>query len=79
MRLPRVDGFEVFIELRRASFAPRMILMTGSAGPEILRLAKELGAFACLEKPFDASLRPTVLAALGLRDDRRPAVPTAAH
>jgi DNA-binding response OmpR family regulator len=67
VKIPLLSGFDVFIELRRARFFPRILLMSGRAEPSLFRSAMELGAYACLEKPLDpAALRETVLRALGI-------------
>ena len=66
--LPRMGSFEIFVNLRRTCPETRVILMSAHAGPRVLALAKELGAFASFTKPFDATLRPTVLRALRIRE-----------
>jgi DNA-binding response OmpR family regulator len=63
--VPLVNGFDVFVELRQASFAPRILLMSAHAEPCLFTRAMELGAYACLRKPFDAAaLRDAVRRAL---------------
>jgi DNA-binding response OmpR family regulator len=66
--MPGVNGFEVFAELRRARFGPRILLMSGTTKPGIFTLAMQLGAYACFRKPFedDLSFRRSVWSALGV-------------
>jgi hypothetical protein len=71
--LPRKGGFEAFIELRRArSFEPQIVLMSAHAGPRVFSLARDLGAYACLSKPFDDGARAAVLGALGISEASGP-------
>ncbi len=65
LSLPKRNGFEVFLELRRASFGPKIVLFTG-AMPDVLSLGKGLGAYGCLTKPFGPEIRDLALKALGL-------------
>ncbi|HEY9594641.1 MAG TPA: response regulator [Spirochaetia bacterium] len=63
--LPELSGFDIFLELRKACFSPRIILVSAHAEPGLLAFAKTLGAFACVRKPLDRKLRTTVFEALG--------------
>ena len=52
------------LQLRRARFSPRILLLSAHASDETFALARDLGAFACLRKPFDERIRGTILGAL---------------
>jgi signal transduction histidine kinase/DNA-binding response OmpR family regulator len=67
--LPGRSGFDLFVELRRASFAPRIVLLSAHAPAETFALAEDLGAYLCLRKPFDATLRGKILGALDVPED----------
>lgn len=63
--IPCTNGFEVFLELRRAHYAPRILLMSEKAKPTVFTAALALGAHACFRKPLDGEkLRVAVLGAL---------------
>jgi CheY-like chemotaxis protein len=66
--LPLVSGFEVFASLASGGAPPpRIVFVSGLAEAGALEFAKDLGAFACVRKPFDAdSIRRTVLEALAI-------------
>jgi CheY-like chemotaxis protein len=69
VRLPGMDGFEVFNVMRREPglAAARVIFLSAHAESGALGLARELGAYACLRKPFHPpALRKKVLGALEL-------------
>lgn len=51
-RMPRIKGMEVIKGLR-GGHGPPVILMTAFGGPEMRHLAKELGAAAVFDKPFE--------------------------
>jgi CheY-like chemotaxis protein len=72
--LPVMDGFEVFRTLRaEPDFGrTRVIFLSAHAQPGALALAKELGAYDTIGKPFRASqLRNKVLLALGIDDEEK--------
>jgi len=50
--MPEMDGLEVVIELKKWYPSKRVIAM--SKGPELLSLARALGAHATVAKPFEA-------------------------
>lgn len=52
--MPRLNGLDVFEELRRRRLTPRVILVTGSDTDHVRRRARELGAYDLLIKPVSA-------------------------
>jgi len=64
--MPKLGGMETIRQMRRERPSAKVIAMSGGAGPgglDFATAARELGADAALEKPFD----PAALASL-LRD-----------
>jgi DNA-binding response OmpR family regulator len=54
--MPDKDGIETIVELRRLSPLVKIIAMSGwtsTQGSDYLRVAREIGASATLQKPFD--------------------------
>jgi CheY-like chemotaxis protein len=78
VRLPGLDGFEVFRALRRdpeLRFA-RVIFLSGLAESGAFGMAKDLGAFGWLRKPCDEEvLQRTVFAALAVAPSEPPPAP----
>lgn len=69
VKLPVVDGFQVFQTLRRdpTSRDVRVIFLTAHTPRGAFDMATELGAYACFQKPFQPEvLRAAVLDALGV-------------
>jgi DNA-binding NarL/FixJ family response regulator len=63
--MPDMDGIELTAEIKRASPATRVLLVTGYFDPEITRRALAAGADGILHKPFELpALRHCVRAAL---------------
>jgi DNA-binding NtrC family response regulator len=63
--LPRMDGLSVLRHVKKRWPGTRVILMTAYGSPEIKSRARQVGAFAYIEKPFVyASMRDLVLRAL---------------
>ena len=52
-RWPDADGLQVLSDLHRLSPSTPIILMTAYGTPELVELARMLGAFAVIDKPFD--------------------------
>jgi OmpR family response regulator RpaB len=52
--MPRMDGYELCVEVRKASSVP-IVAITGSGGPTDMERAFRSGADAFLPKPFDIS------------------------
>jgi DNA-binding NtrC family response regulator len=52
-RWPDADGLQVLSDLHRLSPTTPIILMTAYGTPELVELARRLGAFAVIDKPFD--------------------------
>ena len=50
---PDADGLQVLSDLHRLSPSTPIILMTAYGTPELVDLARRLGAFAVIDKPFD--------------------------
>jgi CheY-like chemotaxis protein len=64
--MPKLGGMETIRQMRRERPGAKVIAMSGGAGPgglDLATAAREVGAVAALEKPFD----PAALASL-LRD-----------
>ncbi|MDD5584189.1 MAG: response regulator [Candidatus Omnitrophica bacterium] len=53
VRMPKVDGFEVFKELKKVMPGAKYIMMTGYAVDDLLSAAQKEGAIASLKKPFE--------------------------
>jgi DNA-binding response OmpR family regulator len=54
--MPDKDGIETIVELRKLSPKLKIIAMSGwtsTQGSDYLRVAREIGAAATLQKPFD--------------------------
>lgn len=51
--MPVFNGLDFLIHARYAQPACRVVLMTGTARRDVLARAVKLGAYDCLEKPFD--------------------------
>ncbi len=65
VRMPGYSGMDVLVGLRRALGATPVIIITAFGDDETHDLAKAMGAFAVLDKPFDVDeLKRAVSAAL---------------
>ncbi|MBU2102266.1 MAG: response regulator [Candidatus Omnitrophota bacterium] len=53
IRMPKVDGYGVFKELKKIIPEAKCVMMTGYAVDDVLTLAHEAGAAAVLKKPFE--------------------------
>ncbi len=53
IKLPDINGIEVFEKIRVFSPNVKAVIMTAFEIKELVNRAFELGAFACLHKPFD--------------------------
>lgn len=53
IRMPGINGLEVFKKLRQISPKSRVIMMTGYGLEEMINEALALGAFADVKKPFE--------------------------
>jgi DNA-binding NtrC family response regulator len=62
LRMPIADGFDVLAGARALDGAPPVILTSAYWTPEEVALARDLGAFALLPKPFDLGLLERTLA-----------------
>jgi two-component system, response regulator, stage 0 sporulation protein F len=61
--MPGRDGLEVLRRMRTHSWCPPFILITAFGDPSLHAEARQLGAQAVLDKPFDmATLRAAVIA-----------------
>lgn len=56
LRMPGMNGLDVFRRLKETSPRTRVIVMTGFGLQEMINEALSLGAFADVKKPFDLSL-----------------------
>lgn len=56
VRMPGMSGLEVLTALQQRGIGAPVIVLTGHGDSASAREAREAGAFAFLEKPFDAML-----------------------
>ena len=56
IRMPGMNGVEVYKRLRTISPTSKVIVMTGYGLEEMIQEALDLGAFADVKKPFDLEL-----------------------
>ncbi len=56
IRMPGMNGVEVYKRLKVISPSSRVIVMTGYGLEEMIQEALDLGAFADVKKPFDLDL-----------------------
>lgn len=56
IRMPGMNGVEVYRRLKHISPDSRVIVMTGYGLAEMIQEALDLGAFADVKKPFDLEL-----------------------
>ena len=54
--LPKADGIQVLWRVKARSPQTHVIVITGEAGPELEKLARDMGAFDFFEKPFPLPL-----------------------
>lgn len=52
-RLPDLDGFQVFEQIKEINKETDIIILTAYGNKKIKEQAKQMGAFACRTKPFD--------------------------
>ena len=50
--LPEADGLQVLLQVKMRSPHIHVIVITGDATPDLEKLARDMGAFEFLEKPF---------------------------
>jgi DNA-binding response OmpR family regulator len=65
--MPDKDGIETILELRRTSPGVKIVAISGwtsTQGSDYLRVAREIGAAATLQKPFDPAELSRVVRAL---------------
>lgn len=53
MKMPGMDGIETLRELKQLDQAERVIMMTAYGELGLVNIAKDLGAYAYITKPFD--------------------------
>ena len=53
MKMPGMDGIETLRELKHLDQAERVIMMTAYGELGLVNIAKDLGAYAYITKPFD--------------------------
>jgi len=53
IKLPDINGVEVFLNLKEVNSHIRVIMMTGFAVEQLIEKAIKQGAYACIHKPFD--------------------------
>lgn len=71
LRMPGVDGIEVLRRLKRDHPEVEVVILTGHGTEEDEKLAKELGAFAYLQKPVDIEQLTRTMGAARERIRRR--------
>ena len=49
--MPKVEGSEALLEIRKISQVP-VVIMSAYLSPEIEKRVIEAGAYACMKKPF---------------------------
>jgi two-component system response regulator AtoC len=70
--LPKVDGLRVLWHIKTKSPRTHVIVITGQATPKLERLARDMGAFGFLEKPFQfVALKGAVDRALATPERRK--------
>ncbi|MEW6609903.1 MAG: response regulator [bacterium] len=53
IRLPDMNGVEVFLKIKEIIPGVRVLMMTGFAVEDLIKQALKEGAYACIHKPFD--------------------------
>ena len=53
VRMPGMNGVEAFLEIKRQAPAAAVILMSGYADEDLVKLAIDNGALGLLSKPFE--------------------------
>lgn len=53
MKMPGMDGIETLREIKHLNQADKVIMMTAYGELGLVNIAKELGAYAYITKPFD--------------------------
>ncbi len=53
VRMPGMNGVEAFLEIKRQAPAAAVILMSGYADEDLVKLAMDNGALGLLSKPFE--------------------------
>ena len=61
IRLPDIDGAQIFEEVKAIDPAATVIMMTGYSEEELVRRAISQGAYTCIYKPFDVERILTVV------------------
>lgn len=61
IRLPDIDGSQIFEEVKEIDPGATVIMMTGYSEEELIRRAISHGAYTCIYKPFDVEKILTVV------------------
>jgi len=61
LKMPGIDGMEVLRRIKKERPSVEVIILTGHGSEEDERIAKELGAYAYLEKPVDIAMLTQVM------------------
>ena len=61
IRLPDIDGTQIFEEVKAIDSEAAVIMMTGYSEEEVVRRAISQGAYTCIYKPFDIEKIMTVV------------------
>jgi CheY-like chemotaxis protein len=67
LKLPGTDGVQIFESIRQLQPDIPVVVITGYPRDSLVEAAMNLGAFACLVKPFSMGEVLGLLEALGLR------------
>lgn len=67
LKLPGTDGVQIFESMRQLQPSIPVVIITGFPRDSLVEAAMNLGAFACLVKPFSIGDVLAILDALGLR------------
>ncbi len=67
IRLPDIDGVQIFEEVKVIDPEVAVIMMTGYSEEEVVRRAISQGAYTCIYKPFDVEKLMTVVGEISQR------------
>jgi len=67
IRLPDIDGIQIFEQVKTVDPEVAVIMMTGYSEEELVRRAISQGAYTCIYKPFDIEKIMTVVGGISQR------------
>lgn len=71
VEMPGRDGLDILRTMREQPWCPPFILMTAHGSPELYEEAKQLGARAVFDKPFDLDVLRATISSFGDSNDAR--------